>query len=335
MPSLFKRSNGIYYAVISETDGHRRWISTGKRIKSQAIQVVAEQTLRPTERVPSKPLDEFFREFLNYARTVYSHESLQIYQRAFHSFTRHIGNVRLDTISPRQVDLFKSRRLGEVKAVTVNLELRTLRAAFYTAVRWKLLTENPFKQVKQCSVAEEPPCYFSVQEFQSLLSVVQQDWLRDLLVLAINAGLRRGELIQLRWADVDLTNRTIIIRSHGVLRTKCGKARVVPLNRAATEAIQRRSDRSSGGFVFQVKSQPIDGRHLSRVFKRCVRKAHLDERLHLHSVRHSFASWLTQKHIAASHIQKLLGHSNLRVTEIYSHLRPSDLHTTVEQLEEA
>ena len=154
MPSLIKRSNGIYYVVIAQSDGRRRWISTGKRVKSQALRAMTAGELEPQERGSGKSAQEFFHEFLDYAKTVYSEETLQVYQRAFQGFVRHLGNLRLEAVSPRHVDSFKSKRLGEVKAVTVNIELRTLRAAFYTALRWKLLAENPFKQVRLCQLQE-------------------------------------------------------------------------------------------------------------------------------------------------------------------------------------
>ena len=136
MPTLLKRSNGIYYVVSTDPEGHRKWVSTGQRLKSSAMKALTEGNPRPQKPPRGKPVEEFFKDFLVYGENVYSPENLQVYRRAFHGFIRLIGNIRLNDLSQRHVDTFKTKRMGEVSRVTVNIELRTLRAAFYCAMRW-------------------------------------------------------------------------------------------------------------------------------------------------------------------------------------------------------
>jgi integrase len=333
MPTLLKRSNGVYYAIVSDGHGHRRWVSTGKRIRSQALKVFAERSQTAPRSVHGKPIEQFFREFLDYGQNVYAPENLQVYRRAFHGFIRHIGNIKTDAVSQRHVDTLKSKRLGEVGPVTVNMELRTLRAAFYMANRWKLTAENPFKQVRLCPLEEQAPAYLSIQDFRLLLSCMNQPWLRDLIIVAAFTGMRRGELVQLRWSDVDLGKDVLTIRSHGKVRTKFGKMRVVPMNPQVREAILRRQEQSGCEYVFHRDCQAVDGRYLSRAFKRCIRRAHLSEQMHFHSLRHTFSSWLVQNTDTSLYqVQKLLGHSTIRITEMYSHLVPADLQKAVNKL---
>jgi integrase len=332
MPTLLKRSNGVYYVVSTDHEGRRKWVSTGQRLKSSAIRALAEKAPRSPKVPKSLPIEEFFRDFLEYGQNVYSPENLQVYRRAFRGFIRHIGNVRLNALSQRHVDTFKTKRLGEVSRVTVNIELRSLRAAFYTAVRWNLMSDNPFKHVQQCAIEERTPTYLTREEFETLLKVVNLPWLRDLIIVAAFSGMRRSECVQLRWEDVDFANQAIYVRSHGKIRTKFGKMRMVPINPDVKKALLRRKPLVGSEFVFLAKSRPIDGRHLSRMFKRYVRKAGLNEKLHFHSLRHSFGSWLVQNNASLYQVQKLLGHSNIRVTEMYSHLVPADLRETVNRL---
>ena len=332
MPTLLKRSNGIYYVVSTDPDGRRKWASTGQRLKSTAMRALIEDSPRPKKTPTGMPVEEFFKSFLEYGRNVYSPENLQVYRRAFHGFIRLIGNIRLSGLSQRHVDTFKTNRMGEVSRTTVNIELRTLRAAFYRAVRWKLIAENPFRFIQLCSIEEGIPTYLKREEFDILLKTIRLPWLRDLIIVAAFSGLRRNECIQLRWEDVDFTNVAIQVRSHGKIRTKFGKMRMVPINSEVMKVLKRRNALKGSEFVFHSNGRPIDGRHLSRMFKRHVRKAGLNERLHFHSLRHSFGSWLVQCNASLYQVQKLLGHSNIRVTEMYSHLVPADLSETVNRL---
>ncbi len=333
MASLFKRSNGIYYLVTCDKDGLRRWESTGQTRKAAALkQLVSISTTPPEARIKKKRLLEFFDELKEYGESVYSRENLAIYERAFDNFLECIGDVQLDSVTQRQIDTFKATRLKSVKAVTVNLELRTLRSAFYTALRWKLIQENPFKGVRLCQIADVVPPYLSQAEFQKLVSAIEEEWLRDLVFVAGLTGMRRGELIHLRWSEVDLKNRSIRIQSGANFRTKRGKSRVVPINAEVEKVLLRRSHSARGEYVFHVDGGKVHDRGLSRWFKRYVRRVKLNPELHFHSLRHSFASWLVQGEVSLYQVQKLLGHSSIKVTEMYGHLLTDDLRGAVNSI---
>jgi integrase len=334
MPSLFKRSNGIYYAVISDDAGGRRWVSTGETRKAPALKQLVSISAAPQHaQFKKKRILEFFDELKEYGDAVYSKENLAIYQRAFDNFIPGVGNVLLGSVTQRQIDNFKATRLKSVKAVTVNLELRTLRSAFYTALRWKLIQENPFKGVRLCSIADGVPPYFSQAEFQTLVSAIEEEWLRDLVYVAGLTGMRRGELVHLRWSDVDLKNQSIRIQSAANFRTKRGKCRVVPINPEVEKVLVRRNECSNGEYVFHVDGRMIHEQGLSRWFKRYVRRSKLNSELHFHSLRHSFASWLVQGDVSLYQVQKLLGHSSIKVTEMYGHLLTDDLRGAVNRIE--
>lgn len=334
MPTLIKRSNGIFYAILSDEHGRRKWVSTREKTLSHAIKRVSELALlSPDAPISSVTLKKYYSDFTDSATSSYSKETLGIYKRAFDNFISVVGDLELCRITQRHIDLFKNRRLGKIRPVTLNIELRTLRAAFYTAVRWKLLSENPFKQVKLCPLDEEAPLYFSMEGFHSLLAAVRVEWLRDIILVAVLTGMRRGELLNLRWETVDLGRRTIGIQSHGKFRTKLGKRRTIPMNVQVLRVLQEKHEMRNGEYVFQIEGNRISERRLTNVFKRCVRRAGLDDRLHFHSLRHSFASWLVQNNVSIYQVQKLLGHSNIRVTEIYSHLLPEAMQNTVDKLQ--
>jgi site-specific recombinase XerD len=93
------------------------------------------------------------------------------------------------------------------------------------------------------------------------------------------------------------------------------------------------AQRESSDLVFARRGFQIGESFVSHRFKEYVRMAGLDERLHWHSLRHTFASWLVQDGVSLYAVQKLLGHSSVTVTEIYSHLQPEKLHDTVNRIQ--
>jgi len=230
------------------------------------------------------------------------------------------------------IDLFKTDRLKTLSPTTLNIELRTLRAAFYTAVRWKIITDNPFKGVPLVRVPERQPTYFSKEEFQRFIEVISEKWFRDLVIVAVYTGLRRGELLNLRLKDIDFQRKLIHIQSDANFRTKYGKRRIVPLSDGAWRILWPRFENATSDFVFTRNGKRILESNATHKLKAYVRKAGLDQNLHFHSLRHTFASWLVQDGVSLYEVQKLLGHSNIAVTQVYSHLQPEGLHATVNRI---
>ncbi len=331
MPTLFKRSNGVYYAILADDEGRRRWVSTYERSRRLALKRIVGLSSVPDEVVPRILLNKFYEDFIAWAKHTLSGETVSVYDRAFSRFIDHAGNLPLKSISARHIDTYKAKRLSKVKAVTVNIELRTLRSALNTALRWKLIEENPFKQVRLCRVDDATPAYFTLQDFTKLIAAIDQDWFRQIVIVAVLTGMRRGELINLTWADVDLERRLIRIQSNSNFRTKNGRKRIMPMNPYVFDILTKLSS-DKKEFVFTCSGQKILDRGLSLRFKRLVRKLKLNKTLHFHSLRHSFASWLVQEGVSLYDIQKLLGHSNIRVTEMYSHLVPEQMHSTVSRI---
>jgi len=93
-----------------------------------------------------------------------------------------------------------------------------------------------------------------------------------------------------------------------------------------------RTKHSVNGFIFTVDGKKIAEDLVTHMFKAYVRKADLNPKLHLHSLRHTFATWLVQEGVSIYEVQKLLGHSSISVTQVYSHLAASELHGAVNKI---
>lgn len=339
--SLYKRSNQIY-SIGYYQDGRRKWKSTGATVKADALKALTQFKELLQERTRSVSLQQFVSEFLTYGEANYSRKTLTIYRSILQRFVALTKNVSLMELTPQHVDNYKAKRLKDktkskhprdISPVSVNVELRALRAALNTARKWKLIDANLFEGVSLAEVPERDPLFFSPSDFERLLQCINENWLKEIVVFAVLTGMRRGELLNLRWQEVDLQRRIIQIRSTPTFKTKHGKKRVIPLNDTAFYLVQSKHGKDTSEYVFTLNGKQIFEGWLSHKFKKAVRRAKLEkDGLHFHSLRHTFASWLVQDGVSLYEVQKLLGHSSSSVTEVYSHLQPEQMHSTVNRI---
>lgn len=150
---------------------------------------------------------------------------------------------------------------------------------------------------------------------------------KPLVVLAIHTGLRRGELINLHWDNIDFRTGTLTIK-----RSKHGESRHVPLNRVAVETLitMKRERKVLAPFIFTTET----GKYLhnfERTWLTAVKKAGI-EGFRFHDLRHTFASRLAMKGRPLRTIQELMGHKTITMTLRYAHLSPGYLREAVEGL---
>lgn len=330
--SLFRRSNKIWY-VVYLLNGRRRWKSTGCKSKVEAIRVLRTLDLVPRRPAPiPRSLDNFLAEFLTFAQSNYHKKTLELYALVGKRISGLAGLKPLEDISQKAWDDYAVMRSGHVSASSLNIEQRALKAMMNKAVAWRYLTVSPFADSKCIKVVEAPPKYFSKEELQKLLSLVEETWLRDAIMFAVSTGIRRGELINLHWSDVNLDRQVMTIQSCGDFKVKGNKARIVPLSSLALAVIAERQKHSGSPYVFHKGGNRLWPNWVTELFRFYVKKAGLwEKRLHWHNLRSSFASWLVADGASIYAVSKLLGHSSVTLTEkAYARLSPETLHSTVD-----
>jgi integrase len=257
---------------------------------------------------------------------------VNIYSTALEGLLKASGNCLLTSLSPRDFDRYKIERLKDHAPVTVNMELRALKAAFNVAFKWAYVPANPFAKGQSMQVPEKPPVFLTKEDFRALFEAIKDEWLKEIFVFAVFTGMRLGEIVHLHWAQVDLENRLIHIQSNPTFKTKQGKRRTIPMNEVVFRLLQTKQNGIKGELVFSIEGQPISESWVTHRFKKYVTDAKLDESIHFHSLRHTFASWLVQAGSTLFEVQKLLGHSSSAVTEVYAHLQPTHMHETVNRI---
>jgi integrase len=277
-------------------------------------------------------LSGFASEFLTNARGNYTEKTQNVFRTAFNELRRILGDVQLRHISGREIERFLTIKKEEASDWTARKHYTALASAFEAAKKWGYITRNPWREVRKPKAREVQPLHLTRTEFEKLLTTINDRNFREVCICAVLTGMRQGELLSLRWSDVDLDNRLIHVRNSEVFTTKNKRNRLIPMNETLHKMLSHRKHATSCDFVFHRNGRPLNPDPVSRGFKRAVRRAGLNDKLHFHSLRHTFATWLVESSVSLYHVQKILGHSNFSTTQAYSHILPENLHDAVDKV---
>lgn len=330
---LSKRSNGVYYLWFDDELGRRHKVSTRCTLKTDALKFIQQfkhaEKQKNTNRVL---LSQFTESFLLYSKSVHSHNTQELFRWSFQEFQRIVGDLPLHKIGVREIEQFLATKIGETSAQTARTYFVTLASAFETAKRWNCVPSNPFRLVEKPTLREIQPAYFSKDDFRTLLNAVDDIDLKELYICAVSTGMRLSELSALEWTNVDFVHKAIFIQNSENFTTKTKRNRVVPMNEQLWKLLAARKERANCELVFHKNGRRLTKDVVSRGFKKYVRSAELDKRLHFHSMRHTFGSWLVQEGVPIYEVQKLMGHSSVGMTQKYAHLAGGELHSAVNRI---
>ncbi|MFE5683956.1 tyrosine-type recombinase/integrase [Streptomyces sp. NPDC056512] len=253
-----------------------------------------------------------------------------------------LGTKRLEALSVADVRRFLNRLEREASAATAKESHKVLRSALSAACREELITRNVVSLVEPPQVESRDLSPWSLDETLDFLTAARKDPLYAAFMLAIALGFRRGEIVGLRWQDVDLDKRVIRVRKQrqrvgGEVYDDDPKGRrrkqalplpaicVAPLRwqRLRQAALRERAgDRwTESDYVFTTRTgRPIEPRNVYRSFTRVAGNAGLRV-IRLHDARHGTATLLTAAGVAPRVVMEILGHSQIAVTmNVYTHV---------------
>jgi integrase/recombinase XerD len=279
---------------------------------------------------PTTTLSQFAREYEANLNGRLAPNTMSTYLDAVKDLIRALGDVSIDSIDVKTIEKYLSTKQKETSDQTVRKHFGSLSSMFESSRKWGFISQNPFRALKKPRAREIQPAHFERAEFQKLLQLIPDNDFRDLCICGALTGMRQSELLALRWTDIDFAKKVILIQNSDRFTTKSRKNRVVPMHRRVCDLLKRRKDASSCDLVFHKNGQQLSRCDVTHEFKHFVRKAGLREDLHFHSLRHTFATWLVQNGVSIYEVQKLLGHSSIAVTQVYSHLASDELHEAVE-----
>jgi integrase len=236
------------------------------------------------------------------------------------------GQQLLSDVTPADIREFLAYVINDRECApsTANRYRISLSVAFQEAIARNLATENPIAQVRPLREEQRPVPYLTAQDIARLLNAAG-DRYHDIVLVAVEAGLRRGELLRLRWRDVDWTagsNGSILVR-----HAKSKRPRHVPLAARSAEvlraALAAQAVQPGSEYVF-AEHRDDGGNRLTKTFPRIAKRAGF-EGLRFHDLRHAFASGLARAAVPIPVIASLLGHatSSLVVTMRYAAHAPN------------
>ncbi len=317
---LSKRKNGIYYIHFAQGQRLRK-VSTGCRLKTDALKFLStfDPDKKPTP-VFDTPLNVLIERYRQYSEAHHKQSTRGKAEQTLKFFLEYAGNIRANELNKTLINAYVMKRRKET-IYGARTDLIYLRAFFNQALADGLIEANPCNGIKPVKPPEKLPLFFSKEDYKTFINIVDNIELKNIFNLAVNTGLREGELSALTPAQIDYKRGLIILDNHSHV-TKTDRIRSIPLNSVALESLK-----DFGGFDYK-------GDRLRKAFKKYLRKTKLNPALHFHSLRHTFASWLVQAGVSLYEVSKLLGHTNIKTTQIYAHLAPGNLRGAVERIEE-
>lgn len=256
------------------------------------------------------------------------------------------GLLALDKIGPREVDAFKAGQLAKgFQPKTINNQLTVLSTVLGVASEWEIIPRP--RRIKHLKVGPRPFDFLTFEEADRLVAAAKP-WIQPMIVVALRTGLRQGELLGLRWQDVELAGKRLVVRRSAVegnvAPPKNGREREIPLCREAFAAmVEQRAatgrhelvfpSRGTGGLaVAHELWHPLqDTAAAAGLLPRKSGKGTIG----WHTLRHTFASHLVMLGANLKAVQELMGHATLEMTLRYAHLAPEAKVTTVALLDDA
>lgn len=256
----------------------------------------------------------------------------------FKNLTPFFAGKTMNTLKGLDISDYTRHRLGEgASEATINRELSALSAAINHAnVEFEWNLPNPTKGRK----LKEPEGRDRWLTKAELAALVRQastqrhgDLLADFILLAVNTGCRKEEMLGLEWRRVDFANRLIHLAGE---QTKSGKRRSVPINAGAMEALRGRA-------AFRAEHCPASPWVFARAtgeraksvrtgFAKACLEAGIDD-FDIHDLRHTCASWMVSAGVPLADVKEVLGHSSIAMTERYAHLAPGRIADAVRALD--
>jgi len=320
--------------------------------KGVDIQAGKKQAKEEAKRRYHLRLDRYISEnYLPFLESRNPKTANKIYRELNSSF-KEFMDFDIDKITPFQIEKWRNRKLKEgLSPTTINYYLNTLKGALSRAVDWGVIEKHDLNKVKAIKKDNTVVRYLSIQEearlrkalrdrdeeikqgresanqfreargyelMPSLTALRFADHVEPIVLLVMNTGMRKGEILSLEWEQVDLLNRNLTVTSEN---SKSKKSRHIPLNGEAFETLSEiLKSTKNKKFVFE--SEPgIPFKDIKKGFSAILKDAEI-EGFRFHDLRHHFASKLVMAGVDLNTVRELLGHSDLKMTLRYAHLAP-------------
>ena len=326
---------GKQYWMRFTVDGIFKRFSCGTTNKKLALDIFHKQKALIAEgRYLDKKAEDSKIRFRDFAQ-IYMERHAKVYKKSWKSgdlsylnrLLPVFGERPLSAIEPTMILDYMTERKKVVKPASVNRELSLLKVMYRKAEEWGYVSLDPTRRIRKFrGETVGRTRYLSDEEIERLYTSCGNG-LRDICAVLINTGMRKGELQKLTWPNVDFDQNVLFIAE-----SKNGKSRYIPMNDVVKQVLIRRRLNRKGISLLVFPNESGNIYNFRRAFETVRSKAGLHD-VRVHDLRHTFASHLVMKGIDLTTVQELLGHSDQRITQRYSHLSPMHKAKAVRVLE--
>ncbi len=306
-----------------------------RREKIGPSRVLAETVLkkRLVEKAEGKFLDK--KKQINIKFEDFGDEYLQLHSKvnnkgwktdyaSIKTLKKYFTGKCLHEITSHMIDVFKQELSKTLKPSSVNRKLCTFKTMFNKAIDWgKFSGSNPVQAVKFFKLNNARLRFLEKDEIVKLLSHCH-DHLKGIVIVALNTGMRKAEILGLKWRDVDIKRNIIYVHE-----TKNGEKKEVPVNEQVKTVLINTLRIPQSEYVFNYNGECI--KDIKRSYCTAVKKSGIKD-FTFHDLRHTFASHLVMSGVDLNTVRELLGHKSLQMTLRYAHLSAVHKHKAVEGL---
>jgi site-specific recombinase XerD len=365
----YRKINGRYYAYFYSRDREPNEKSWPLDIQRQT-QRAARRELRKLEEAydnrefdpwnggwlrESVEVSEAMERFLDQKQGKVTERTLDTYEGILNRLLRMLSTeMSLRNLESEKIERFVydyTIRKDEISNATQKKRYSHVKAWLRWCTDQGLLDNNPLDAVNEPDEVEKEPEHLRPEELDKLIKALdahventedavgrspELQWLRDMILVGVTTGLRRGALLNLHWDDIDFDRKLLHVRHRDGFQTKGKKEQTIPLRGRGLSVLRERFNRRgepAEGIVFtDQEGDPIRPNRVSRRFSDMVEAAGLDSDLCFHSLRHTFGTWLTSEGAPIKFVQELMGHSTIAVTQRYAHVGSDPLADTMDRV---
>ena len=332
---IYRRGNK-YWIRYAGLDGKMVYESSGseKFRDAEALLIQRRQSIKEgkqphIKRIANYTFGQLAEQYLEWIKG--RQASVNVKRSVISKHLERYANIPLRMFTTAVVEQLQSELIGkDYRNAYTNKVLRVLKGMFTKAVEWDYVEDETLRRVRKVRLLREDKHlrYLSIDECQALINACSP-YLRPIVIIALYTGMRKSEILNLKWSNIDLANNLILLD-----RTKNGERREIPINATARNALLTLPRRLDGGLVF---SKPRTGkpvRNVNVAFNLACKRAKIID-FRFHDCRHTFASQLVMSGVDLATVSSLLGHKHIAMTMRYSHLAPAHRAKAVEILDEA
>ena len=284
-----------------------------KALKSRIGEIV-QGKFKLEEKKKPEQFKSLLEKYLAWAKD--NHRSYQRDVTISKSLEKFFKGMFIDSINSWNVEKYKSKRKSHgLSLSSINRELTVFKRIFNLGKEWKLASENPVTGVKFFKIPIQKPRVLSEDEFKMLYNSASEH-LKPILFVAISTGMRKGEILNLKWKDINLKENYIVVTD-----SKNYESRDIPINDYLKRVLLKlKHDASEEDYLFCYHDKkPIE--YLYRSFGTALKRSGISK-CTFHTLRHTFATRAVMAGVDIVTLKELLGHKTIAMTMRYSHPTP-------------